>query len=160
MRLRTRPPFLTYLLHQSLIQLQKRPEILSLHDVCRAGRRRQLHLKIRALCGKVEEVLHVLVNTGAQDSLVQAELLRPQCLTTSRRPVRPRAAKCQYLVGGTKEAEIRLQVVNHGELSRPALGKVILLKGKLLEAQMDWNMIIGYHSMIETDSGFLRLRPL
>ena len=38
-------------LHQSLIELLERPEILSLHAVRRVGRERQLHLKVRALCG-------------------------------------------------------------------------------------------------------------
>ena len=38
-------------LHQSLVELLERPEILSLHAVRRVGRERQLHLKVRALCG-------------------------------------------------------------------------------------------------------------
>ena len=37
-------------LHQSLVELLERPEILSLHAVRRVGRERQLHLKVRALC--------------------------------------------------------------------------------------------------------------
>ena len=43
-------------LHQSLVELLERPEILSLHAVRRVGRERQLHLKVRALCGEVEKV--------------------------------------------------------------------------------------------------------
>ena len=42
---------ITHHLHQSLIELLERPEILSSHAVRRVGRERQLHLKIRALCG-------------------------------------------------------------------------------------------------------------
>ena len=61
-------------LHQSLIELLERPEILSLHAVHRVGRERQLHLKVRALCGEVEKVFDVLVDTGAQASLVKAGL--------------------------------------------------------------------------------------
>ena len=38
-------------LHQSLVVLPERPEILTLHAVGRVGRERQLHLKVRALCG-------------------------------------------------------------------------------------------------------------
>ena len=38
----------------------------------RVGRERQLHLKVRALCGEVEKVFDVLVDTGAQVSLVKA----------------------------------------------------------------------------------------
>ena len=130
-------------LHQSLIELLERPEILSLHAVRRVGRERQLHLKVRALCGEVQKVLDVLVDTGAQVSLVKAGLLPPVCLTDSRRPVRLKVANGQYMVGGTREAAIGLQFVNHRELSCPDLGKEILLQGRFYEAQMDWDMIVG-----------------
>ena len=79
-------------LHQSLVELLERPEILSLHAVRRVGRERQLHLKVRALCGEVEKVFDVLVDTGAQVSLVKAGLLPPECLTDSRKPVRLKVA--------------------------------------------------------------------
>ena len=62
-------------------------------------------------------------------------------------------ANGQYMVGGTKEAAIGLQFVNHRELSRPDLGKEILLHGSFYEAEMDWDMIVGYDFMMETDSG-------
>ena len=62
--------------------------ILSLHAVSCVGRQQQLHLKLGALCGEVEKVFYVLVNTGAQVSLVRAGLLPPKRLTTSWRPVR------------------------------------------------------------------------
>ena len=142
-------------LHQSLVELLERPEILSLHAVRRVGRERQLHLKVRALCGEVEKVFDVLVDTGAQVSLVKAGLLPPECLTDSRKPVRLKVANGQYMVGGTKEAAIGLQFVNHRELSRPDLGKEILLHGRFHEAEMDWDMIVGYDFMMETDSGVL-----
>ena len=103
----------------------------------RVGRQRQLHLKIRALCREVERVFKVLVDTGSEVSVVKAGLLPLECLTASRRPVRLRVANGKYLVGGTKEAQIALQFVNHYELRRPDLGKEILVKGKLYEAQMD-----------------------
>ena len=109
----------------------------------RVGRERQLHLKVRALCGEVEKVFDVLVDTGAQVSLVKAGLLPPECLTDSRKPVRLKVANGQYMVGGTKEAAIGLQFVNHRELSRPDLGKEILLHGSFYEAEMDWDMIVG-----------------
>ena len=142
-------------LHQSLVELLERPEILSLHAVRRVGRERQLHLKVRALCGEVEKVFDVLVDTGAQVSLVKAGLLPPECLTDSWKPVRLKVANGQYMVGGTKEAAIGLQFVNHRELSRPDLGKEILLHGSFYEAEMDWDMIVGYDFMMETDSGVL-----
>ena len=124
-------------LHQSLVELLEPPQILSLHGVRRVGRERQLQLKLRALCGEVEKVFDVLVDTGAQISLVKAGLLQPECLTDSRRPVRLKVANGQYMGGGTKEAAIGLQFVNHRELSRPDLGKEILLQGRFYEAQMD-----------------------
>ena len=142
-------------LHQSLIELLERPEILSLHAVRRVGRERQLHLKVRASWGEVEKVFDVLVHTGAQVSLVKAGLLPPECLTDSQKPVRLKVAKGQYMVGGTREAAIGLQFVNHRELSRPDLGKEIPLQGRSSEAQMDWDMIVRYNSMMETDSGVL-----
>ena len=40
-------------------------------------------MKICALCGEVEGVFNVLVDTGAQDNLVEAGLLPPECLTAS-----------------------------------------------------------------------------
>ena len=105
--------------------------------------------------GEVERVFNVLVDTCAQVSLVKAGLLPPECLTTSRRPVRLKVANGQYMVGGMKEAEIALQFVNHRELSRPDLGKEILRKGKFYEAEMDWDMIVGYNFIMEMGSGVL-----
>ena len=49
-------------LHQSLVEVLERPEILSLHAVRRVGRERQVHLKVRALCGEVEKVFDMLVD--------------------------------------------------------------------------------------------------
>ena len=126
-------------LHESLIELPERPEILSLHAVRRVGRERQLHPKVRALCGEVEK----------------AGLLPPECLTDSRKPVGLKVANGQYIVGGTKEVAIGVQFVNHRELSSPDLGKEILLQGRFYEAEMDWDMIVGYDFMMETDSGVL-----
>ena len=94
----------------------------------------------------------MLVNTGAQVSLVKAGLLLPECLKDSRRPVRLKVANGQYMVGGTKEAAIGPQFVNHRELSRPDLGKEILLQGRFYKAQTDWDMIVGYDFMMETNS--------
>ena len=121
----------------------------------RVGQERQLHLKVCALCGEVEKVFDVLVDTGAQVSLVKAGLLPPECLTDSRRPVVLKVGNGQYMVGGTKEAAIGLQFVNHRELSCPDLVKEILLQGRFYEAGMDSDMVVGYDFMMETDSGVL-----
>ena len=145
----------THNVHQSLSELPEKSGIVSLHPVRRIRRERQHHLKMRALCGEAEEVFSVLVDTGAQFSMVQAGLLLPECLTTSKRPVKLKVANGEYMVGCTKEAQIALQFVNHRELSSPDLGKEILLKGTFFETQMDWDMINGYNFMMETDSGVL-----
>ena len=79
----------------------------------------------------------MLVDTGAQVSLVKAGLLPPECLTDSRKPVRLKVANGKYIVGATKEAAIGLQSVNHRELRCPDLGKEILLQGRFYEAEMD-----------------------
>ena len=90
----------------------------------------------------------MLVDSGAQVSLVKAGLLPPECHTASRRPDRLKVASGQYMVGGTKEAKIELQFVNHRNLCRPDLSKVIVPKGKFYEAQMDLDMIVGYNFMM------------
>ena len=104
---------------------------------------------------EVERVFDVLVDTGAQESLVKAALHPPECLTASQRPVRLKVANGQYMVGGTKKAQIVLHFLNHRQLSRQDLGKEILLKSKFYEAQMDWDMIVRYNPMMEMDSGVL-----
>ena len=75
--------------------------------------------------------------------MVKAGLIPPECLTPNRRPVRLEVANGESMVGGTKEAEVALQLVNHRELSSPDRGKEILLKAQFYEAQMDWHMIAG-----------------
>ena len=97
----------------------------------------------------------MLVDTGAQVYLVKAGMLPPECLTGSRSPVTLKVVNGQYMVGGTKEAEIALHFVDHRELSRRDLGKQIHLRGRFFEAKMDWDMIVGYDFMMETDSGVL-----
>ena len=138
-------------LDHSLIDLQERLVFRSLHAVRRDGHERQLHLKIRALGSKVDKVFNVLFDTGVQVSLVKAGLLPPECLTKSRKPVRLKVANGQYMVGGTKEAEIALHFVKHRELSRPDLSKDIVLQGNFYQAKMDWDMIVGSDCMMETD---------
>ena len=71
------PEPIVHNLQQSPIELPDCPLILSLHAVRRVGRQQQLHLKVSALCGEVEKVFNVLVDTGAQVSLVKAGLLLP-----------------------------------------------------------------------------------
>ena len=50
-------------------------------------------------------------------------------------PIRLKVGNGQYVMGGTKQAAVALQFVNHRELSRTDLCKAILLKGNFYEAQ-------------------------
>ena len=131
--------------HRSLIELLEMPENPSLHAVRRIGRQRQLHLKIRALFEKVEWVLNVLVDTGAQ-VLSGLAYFNQSVLSQVRDP------SGQYMAGTTK-AKIVLQFMTNGELSRPDLGTEILRKGKFYKVQMDWDMIVGYGCLMERGSG-------
>ena len=59
-------------LHQSLVELLERPEVLCLHAVRPVGREWQLHLKVRAFSGEVEKVFDVLVDTVKPDRVVRS----------------------------------------------------------------------------------------
>ena len=67
------------------------PDVLELHAVrvvhTPHGDERQLHLKVRVRCGREEKVVDVLVDTGAQVSLVRRGLFKEEFLQPSRRPV-------------------------------------------------------------------------
>ena len=56
------------------------PDVLELHAVrvvhTPHGDERQLHLKVRVRCGQEEKVVDVLVDTGAQVSLVRRGLFQ------------------------------------------------------------------------------------
>ena len=68
------------------------PDVLELHAVrvvhTLHGDKRQLHLKVRVRCGQEELVVDVLVDTGAQVSLVWRGLFKEESLQPSRGPVR------------------------------------------------------------------------
>ena len=58
------------------------------------------------------------------------------------------------MVGGTKQAVISMEFVNHHELSRPHLSEEISLEGNFHKAEMDWHMT-GSDFMMDTDTGVL-----
>ena len=89
-------------------------------------------MKARVSTGGREQVLDVLVNTGAQISLVKTSLLPRDSVRPSQRPVRLKVANGQYMSGCTREAMLTLDFINDEELSRPDLGKGGVEK-KLLE---------------------------
>ena len=135
--------------------LLRKPEILGLHVVRQVGREKQLHLKVRVTVGNVELVLDVLIDTGAQVSLVRTGLLPCESLQRSGRPVRLKVANGQYMSGGTREAMLALDFIQHKELSHPDLGCPISLEGLFYEADMEWDMIMGYNFMVTISIGVL-----
>ena len=50
---------------------------------------------------------------------------------------------------------LTLDCIHHGELNGRDLGKAISLEGLLYEADMEWDMIIGYDFMVDTSTGTL-----
>ena len=145
----------THRLYQPLVELLRKPDILGLHAVRQIGREKQLHLRVKVTVGGVEMVLDVLVDTGAQVSLVKAGLLPREHVRPSSRPVRLKVANGQYMSGGTREATLSLDFIKHSELRRPDLGQPISLTGLFYEADMEWDMILGYDFMVDTDTGVL-----
>ena len=77
------------------------------------GAERQLHMKVRVRCGQEELVVDVLVDTGAQVSLVRRGLFKEEFLQPSRRPVRLEVANGEIMGGGTHEATISMEFWDH-----------------------------------------------
>ena len=86
-----------YTIHDHTLEVLMHPDVLELHAVrvvhTPHGDERQLHLKVRVRCGREEKVVDVLVDTGAQVSLVRRGLFKEELLQPSRRPVRLKVAK-------------------------------------------------------------------
>ena len=80
-----------YTIRDHTLEVLMHPHVLELHAVrvvhTPHGDERQLHLKVRVRCGQEELVVDVLVDTGAQVSLVQRGLFKEESLQPSRRPV-------------------------------------------------------------------------
>ena len=65
--------------------------------------------------------MDVLVDTGAQVSLVRRGLFKEELLQPSRRPVRLKVANGEIMGGGTHEATISMEFWEHERLNRPKL---------------------------------------
>ena len=80
-----------YTIRDHTLEVLMHPDVLELHAVrvvhTPHGDERQLHLKVRVRCGREEKVVDVLVDTGAQVSLVRRGLFKEEFLQPSRRPV-------------------------------------------------------------------------
>ena len=79
--------------------------------------------------------MNVLVDTGAQVSLVRRGLFKEKSLEPSRRPVRLKMANGEMLGGGTHEATISMEFWGHERLNRPDLTKRSTLSGNFYVAQ-------------------------
>ena len=116
----------------------------------------QLHLKVRVRCGQEELVVDVLVDTGAQVSLVLRGLFKEESLQPSRRPVRLKVANGEIMGGGTHEATISMEFWEHERLNRPDLAKRSTPSGNFYVADItDWDMIVGYDFMVGNAIGAL-----
>ena len=149
-----------YTIRDHTLEVLMHPDVLELH----AGRvvhtphgdERQLHLKVRVRCGQEELVVDVLVDTGAQVTLVRRGLFEEESLQPSRRPVRLKVANGEIMGGGTHEATISMEFWEHERLNRPDLAKRSTLSGNFYVADItDWDMIMGYDFMVANAIGAL-----
>ena len=152
-----------YTIRDHTLKVLMHPDVLELHAVrvvhTPQGDERQLHLKVRVRCGQEELVVDVLVDTGAQVSLVRRGLFEEESLQPSRRPVRLKVANGEIMGGGTHEATISMEFWEHERLNRPDLAKRSTLSGNFYVADItDWDMIMGYDFMVGNAIGALSHR--
>ena len=138
-----------YTIRDHTLEVLMHPDVLELHAVrvvhTPQGDERQLHLKVRVRCRQEELVVDVLVDTGAQVSLVRRGLFKEESLQPSCRPVRLKVAKGEIMGGGTHEATISMEFREHERLNRPDLARRSTLWGNFYVADItDWDMIMGY----------------
>ena len=149
-----------YTIRDHTLEVLMHPDVLELHAVrvvhTPQGNERPLHLKVRVQCGQQEFVLDVLVDTGAQVSLVRRGLFKEESLQPSRRPVGLKVANGEIMGGGTHEATISMDFPEHERLNRPDLAKRSTLSGNFYVADItDWDMIMGYDFMVGNAIGAL-----
>ena len=96
------------------------------------------------------------MDTGAQVSLVRRGLFREASLQPSRRPVRLKVANGEIMGGGTHEATISIEFLEHERLNRPDLAKRSTLSGNFYVADItDLDLIMGYDFMVGNAIGAL-----
>ena len=150
-----------YTIRDHTLEVLMHPSVLELHAVRAVhtphGGERQLHLKVRVRCGKKEVIADVLVDTGAQLSLVPKGFLSEEFLKPSRRPVRLKVANGEIMGGGTHEATIGMEFREHDLLNRPDLSKRIVLSGNFYAADIsDGDISMGYDFPVSNVIGALR----
>ena len=150
----------TYTIRDHTLEVLMHLDVLELHAVrvvhTPQGDERQLHLKMRVRCGQAELVVDVLVDTGAQVSLVRRGLFKEESLQPSRRPVGLKVANGEIMGGGTHEATISMKISEHERLNCPDLAKRSTLSGNFYVADItNWDMIMGYDFMVGNAIGAL-----
>ena len=149
-----------YTICDHTLEVLMHTDVLELHAVgvvhTPHGDERQLHLKVRVRCGQEELMVDVLVDTGAQVSLVRRGLFKEESLQPIRRPVRLKVANGEIMGGGTHEATISMEFWEHERLNRPDLAKRSTLSGNFYVADItDSDMIMGYDFMVGNAIGAL-----
>ena len=149
-----------YTICDHTLEVLMHPDVLESHAVrvvhTPQGDERQLHLKVCVRCGKEELVVDVLVDTGAQVTLVWRGLFKEESLQPSRRPVRLKVANGEIMGGVTHEATISMEFWEHERLNRPDLAKRSTLSGNFYVADItDWDTIMGYDLMVGNAIGAL-----
>ena len=147
-----------YTIRDHTLEVLMHPDVLEWHAVrvvhTPQGDERQLHLKVRVRCGQEELVVDVLVDTGAQVSLVRRGLFKEESLQPSRRPVRLKVANGEILGGGTHDATISMEFWEHERLNRPDLAKRSTLSGNFYVTDItDSDMIMGYDLIVGNTIG-------
>ena len=140
-----------YTIRDHTLEVLMHPRVLLLHAVRGVhtphGDERQLHLKVRAWCAKRAVIADVLVDMGAQLSLVWNGFFSEELLKPSRRPVLLKVANGKIMGWGTHEATIGMECREHDRLNLPDLLKRIVLFGIFMPrifpiGSLLWGMIL------------------
>ena len=149
-----------YTIRDHTLEVLMHPSVLELHAVkvvhTPHGDEGEWHLKVRVRCGKKEVIADVLVDTGAQVSLVTKGFFSEEFLKPSRKPVRLKVANGKIMGWGTHQATIGKEIWEHDRLNRPDLSKRNGLSGDSYAADIsDWDIIMGYDLMVSNAIGAL-----
>ena len=94
-------------------------------------------------------IADVLVNTGAQVSLVHKGFFSEEFLQHSQRPVRLKVTNGETMGGGMHEATIGMEFREHDRLNRPDLSIPIVASGNFYAADIShWALIMGCDFML------------